>query len=249
MQLDWTTFLLQVVNFLVLVWLLKRFLYRPVMEVIARRQAGIDKTVEDARAIEARATALRTDYEAKLAELDTAHAVQVAKLADEIATERGRRLEKLDAELAAERQKRAALAEREAAELQRKADEAAHRNASAFVTRLLGRLGDAHLDRRLLDMLIADLPTLPEEQREGLRQAAAQAGAHIEVSAARALDDDAQQALAAALTDLLGQPLPLELTTDDTLLAGLRVGIGSWLLAASLADELRFFRSGARCES
>ena len=107
MQLDWTTFLLQVINFLVLVWLLKRFLYRPVMEVIARRQAGIDKTVEDARAVEARATALRSDYEAKLAELDTAHAAQVARLADDIATERGKRLEKLDAELAAERQKRA----------------------------------------------------------------------------------------------------------------------------------------------
>ncbi len=247
MQLDWTTFLLQIVNFLVLVWLLKRFLYRPVMEVIARRQAGIDKTVDDAKAIEARANALRSDYEAKLAELDTAHAAQVARLADEVAAERTKRLDKLDAELAAERQKRAALAERESAELQRKADEAAHRNASAFVARLLGRLGDAHLDRRLLDMLIADLPGLPDDQREGLRQAAAGPEAHIEVVAARPLEDDAQHALGDALDALLGRRLPLDISTDDSLLAGLRVGLGPWLLAADLADELSFFRSGARC--
>ena len=38
MQFDWVTFALQAINFLVLVWLLRRFLYRPVREVITKRQ-------------------------------------------------------------------------------------------------------------------------------------------------------------------------------------------------------------------
>ena len=38
----------------------------------------------------------------------------------------------------------------------------------------------------------------------------------------------------------------LSVTLDESLKAGLRVGIGPWLLAADLADELAFFRSGAR---
>ena len=37
MQLDWTTFILEIVNFLVLLWILKRFFFRPVREAIARR--------------------------------------------------------------------------------------------------------------------------------------------------------------------------------------------------------------------
>ena len=42
MQFDWTTFALEIVNFLVLVWILRRFLYRPVTDVIARRAAEVE---------------------------------------------------------------------------------------------------------------------------------------------------------------------------------------------------------------
>ena len=185
MELDWTTFGLQVVNFLVLVWLLKRFLYRPVMDAIARRQATIDQSVADARAAERRAEELRTQYEARLAETDAAHADRLARLAEEIAAERRDRLAALDTELQGERDKRAALAERDAAERERQAEAHAQRKASAFAARLLGRLGDAHFDRRLLDLLIEDLPTLPAPQVEGLRAAAAESGARLAVTSAR----------------------------------------------------------------
>ena len=43
-------FVLEIINFLVLVWILKRFLYKPVLDVIARRRAGIEKTLADAEA-------------------------------------------------------------------------------------------------------------------------------------------------------------------------------------------------------
>jgi F-type H+-transporting ATPase subunit b len=38
MQIDWWTLVLQVINFLVLVWLSWRFLYQPVKEVIQKRK-------------------------------------------------------------------------------------------------------------------------------------------------------------------------------------------------------------------
>jgi len=247
MTLDWTTFLLQIINFLVLVWLLKRFLYRPVMDVIARRQQAIDQSVADARRTEANARTLQADYETRLAEQDAAHAAQLAKLAEDIALERQRRLDKLDAELATERDKRAALAARENAEQQRKADAAAHRQASAFVTRLLGRLGDAHLDQRLLEMLVDDLPGLSPSQLEGLQEAAMAPGTQVEIVSAHPLAPTARAALEQALGTQLGAMPAPTYRTDASLLAGLRVAIGPWLLAASLADELAFFRVGAHC--
>src|SRR5437899_2702758 len=44
------------INFLILVWILKRFLYQPVLNVIASRRAGIEKTLTDAQRIETAAT-------------------------------------------------------------------------------------------------------------------------------------------------------------------------------------------------
>ena len=246
MQLDWTTFLLQIFNFLVLVWLLKRFLYRPVLDVIARRREGIEKALNDAREAEARAETLRQDYERKLAEQDSAQAASMARLADEVATERNRRMAKLDAELATERERQAALVEKQTADAGRKAGDAARAAALSFVSRLLGRLAGAELDRRLLDMLIDDLATLPAEQLEALNEAAAAPGASLQLTTARPLSEADQTRLLSALSNALGHSLPLTKQIDPSMQSGLRVGVGPWMLAASLADELAFFRSGAR---
>ena len=52
MQIDWFTFAAQVVNFLVLVWLMKRFLYGPILAAIAEREATIQASIESAVARE-----------------------------------------------------------------------------------------------------------------------------------------------------------------------------------------------------
>jgi len=67
MHFDWVTFALQVVNFSVLLLLLNRFLYRPVLRVVDKRRAEIEKQYADAAAAEAEA-------KAKLDGLDAARA-------------------------------------------------------------------------------------------------------------------------------------------------------------------------------
>ena len=62
MELNLSTFLLEIVNFLVLVWILKRFLYKPVMGVIERRKVGIEQTLAQAEDKTREATALREQY-------------------------------------------------------------------------------------------------------------------------------------------------------------------------------------------
>ena len=58
MALDWMTFVLELINFLVLIWILNRFLYRPLMNVIAQRKAAIHKTLSDAEVTRSAAQAL-----------------------------------------------------------------------------------------------------------------------------------------------------------------------------------------------
>ena len=41
MSVDWITVIAQIVNFLVLIWLLKKFLYRPILDGIDAREAEI----------------------------------------------------------------------------------------------------------------------------------------------------------------------------------------------------------------
>ena len=48
MEVDWFTVIAQILNFLVLVWLLKRFLYKPVLNAIDEREKKIASELEDA---------------------------------------------------------------------------------------------------------------------------------------------------------------------------------------------------------
>ena len=55
MLIDWFTVGAQVLNFLVLVWLMKRFLYKPILDAIDAREKGIATELADADAKKAEA--------------------------------------------------------------------------------------------------------------------------------------------------------------------------------------------------
>jgi len=68
LELNWSTFALEIFNFLVLVWILKRFLYKPVLNVITRRRETIENQLAEARQLHADADALKERYEHRLSD-------------------------------------------------------------------------------------------------------------------------------------------------------------------------------------
>ena len=88
MEFDWTTFALEIINFLVLVWILQRFLYKPVTSAIAERKAGIEKTLADAQAVQAEAESLKRQYENRMANWEHEKAQARVQLLQEMDAER-----------------------------------------------------------------------------------------------------------------------------------------------------------------
>lgn len=242
MQIDWSTFLLQTVNFLILVWILRHFLYRPVLAVIARRRAEIERTLAEAHEASDKAAALRQEYEGRLSKWEAERETARASLKDEIAAERKRLLAQAREAAAAEQQRAQALEEARQREARRRAESDALALASDFVSRLAGRLAGQGLDERLLDMLLEDLASLPSEQRDAIREAAGDQP--VEVASARELPASQLDRLRQGLGELTRTEPTLDTKVDPSLLSGLRVSVGPWVLGANLADELRFFRNG-----
>src|SRR5690242_9226344 len=77
--MDWWTLAFQAINFLILAWLLAHFLYRPVMEIMARRKGEIERAYADVAAAKAAADSVRAEYE--VARADAAKAA--ARMMDE----------------------------------------------------------------------------------------------------------------------------------------------------------------------
>lgn len=239
MELDWTTFILEIINFLVLVWLLKHFFYQPVMNVIGARQAAIDATVEQAREKERSAKSLAERYDDRLKVWEQEREQARETLRKELGAERERQLAQLRADLDAERTRQRAVDEKSRRERDSRAETAAIGRAAEFLSRLLQRIAGPELEGMLIDLAIEDLGALPDARRAALRETLRDA--HAAIVTAYDLSAGRRQKLADALRPLLGNAPALDCSVDSTLIAGLRISVGPWTLRASLADELQAF--------
>ncbi len=242
MELNWTTFMLEVINFIVLVWILKRFLYKPVLTMIAQRREAIAKTLSDTAAKQQQAQQLETQYGDRLSEWERERETARKTLHQEIEVERGKLLENLHNELQREQEKTQVLEQRRLATQQQQSETAALKLAEQFSRRLLQRLATTTLEARLITLVEQDLAALPSDRLDTLRNAVANDGATITVYSAFALNEEQRRTLQGAFRQLLSSELPLwQFHEEPALIAGLRINIGAWRLDANLRDELGFF--------
>jgi F-type H+-transporting ATPase subunit b len=241
LELNWSTFLLEIINFLVLIWILKRFLYRPVLDVIARRRAGIEKTLADAKTLQDEAQVLREQYEQRLTRWEDERQEGRAQLQHEIEEERARRMEELQDLLAREREKAQVIEQRELAEALRRSQETALTHGARFASRLLGFASGPELETRLLELLLDEIGSLSTERLEALRDGFRKPASDVVITSAFPLADVQRARLTEALTTTLAMEVSPRYEEDPELLAGLCVSIGSWTLGANLRDELKGF--------
>ena len=69
MRIDWFTFVSQLVNFGILIWILKRFLYQPILKTMSERQEAIRKTITEAEEEKNRASKEREQLESERREM------------------------------------------------------------------------------------------------------------------------------------------------------------------------------------
>lgn len=242
MEFDWTTFILEIINFLILVWILKRFLYRPVLDVIDKRRAGIEKTLADAQHTEAEASRVKQQNEQQLADWEEEKKSAQTQLMAELATIRESKMAALEASISEEANRRRFLDERRQREYGRKVEERGVSQGAEFSAKLLSRLASPLIQAKLFVVLLKDLRQLQSEDINALKEAAIVAGLKISVQSVFTLDKNKQNMLSSALADVIGRKVPVEYSINPELMSGYQVDIGPWVLHANLRDELKFFR-------
>lgn len=240
MGLDATTFILEIVNFLVLLWLLTRFLYRPLQAAIASRQEQYEQARQALQAERTELDSQRTQLAAQLSGQAAQLEATQRQLASEIDAERTRRLADLNTELAAERTKaEARLAARLAQRAQQQENEVAQR-ADAYLRSYLQRLAGPELERAIIRLFLADLAALPEEQCRQLQASMAEV---VELASAYEMDESLHNEVESAITTKLGASGTFRWQHDPGLIAGLAVRLDGHLLEASLAKSLDAIRA------
>lgn len=228
MTFDWATFALQLVNVLVLLAILRHFLFRPVAEIIARRRADTQAALDAAAAAKAEAETATVRARAEADASAAARADVLKRAAEEAEAQRARLVEKARTEAAKiVEEGRAALAREEAANAARTVaqirDVAAAVAGRALAAQPSGPEGYA---ARLAEALSA----IDDQGRSALLK-----GGNLRLVASGDLPesvlDKAREALAT-------YGATVSVSTDPSLIAGLELHSDSGVLHNSLAHDL-----------
>jgi F-type H+-transporting ATPase subunit b len=239
-ELSWSTFLFEIINFLVLIWILKRFLFNPVRTVIARRRAEIDKRIMDAEALHADAVILKQQYQERLSDWEAEKRQLHHSLTQELETEKAKRLAVIATQIEKERERDRVAAARQREDRRRLMEETAMRQGAAFASRLLQTSAGAETEMSLIDQVIMELEALPQARIESFQSVQGEQ-ADIRILTAYSVTARQQQRLQAALARLFSAERPVLYEQDKTLLAGIRIATGNWVLGCNIKDELAGF--------
>ncbi|MFW2474887.1 F0F1 ATP synthase subunit B [Burkholderia pseudomallei] len=219
MRIDWSTLALQTVNVVVLVWLLSRFLFRPVSDIIAKRQAAARKLIDDASRERDAAHAERERARAERASLAAARDDALKDALAQAAAERERLSAAARADAQALRDAARAQADADAVQRAKALDARATRLAIDIAAKLLARLPDSARVAGFVDGVAASLARLPADVRASL----ADEDAQVRLVAPRALTAQEAAACRAAFAASVGRPLEPDVRVDPALIAGLEL--------------------------
>ena len=237
MTIDWLTVGAQVLNFLVLVYLLKRFLYGPVVRAMARREEAIAERQREAqqRKEDAEAEA-RRHREAR--EALEAQRERLLARAREEADDLRRTLEKdLRRETDEVRERWHAELEREQAAFLQDVRRHAAEQFETLARKALGDLASADLESQVARVLIERLGDLDGERRDALKQASA-SGEPLRVRSAFELPATVKRNLTSELRDTLGTAVEVTYELADDVVCGVEIRAGGESLAWSLEGYL-----------
>ncbi len=244
MLIDWFTVGAQVLNFVVLVWLMKRFLYQPVLDAIAAREKRIADQIADAAAKEAHAATERKTFQDKNKAFDEQRADLLGKATADAQAE-GHRLadeaQKAAAELAAQRQQSLAT---QAEHLQQSiAGRAAH-EVFAVARKTLADLANVSLEERMVEVFVRRLSELPASAKDAKDPLAAALKQSTDPALVRShfdLPADQQAAIQNAINVRSSAEVPLRFETTADAVCGIELSAGGQKLAWTIDEYLRDF--------
>ena len=243
MQIDWFTFFAQVVNFLILIALLQRFLYKPVIKAMDEREQKVSSELEEARL-------KKIEAEQKERELDKKH--------KDFESEKGKLMEEARREVDSRRQELMEQLRREITEIRSRWIEALESEKESFLNnlkeetgdrviylmdRVLADLSEQNLQQQTVDFFDEKITKLDKEDASRLKKTLRQLNTvEAEIISSFELNREQKQRLENKIRQIAGIELECIFSTSDRLGFGLELRIGGWRLGWNLKSYLAELR-------
>ena len=238
MLIDWFTVIAQTLNFLILVWLLRRFLYKPILDAVDAREKRIAAQIADAAAKMADAQAERDEFQQKNAEFDNQRTALLSKATSDADAERQRLMDEARKAADAQTILRQETLINDAKNLNQSIRLRTQQEVFAIARKTLADLAGANLEERIGDVFVSRLRALNGAAKESLGDALKTASSPAVIRSTFGLSLDQRMAIQNALNEIFSAEISIRFETDANLISGIELTTNGQKLSWSISDYL-----------
>lgn len=244
MLIDWFTVIAQVLNFLILVWLLKRFLYQPILDAIDAREKRIAAKIADADAKETEADKQREVYQQKNDEFDQQRKTRMNEVLEAAKAERAQLLDAARQDSEDLRARLDQALKNEQRSLDEEISRSTREEVFAIARKTLSDLAGTSLEQRMTEIFLDRLRELNSAQITELKSAFKKSSDTLRVRTAFKLSAHQCAAIETALGEMLGKEKAVAFDIVPDLVSGIEISSDGRKIAWSIADYLGSLAKG-----
>jgi F-type H+-transporting ATPase subunit b len=244
MLIDWFTVGAQALNFLILVWLLKRFLYKPILRAIDAREQQVSAKLADAVAKQAEAQTDRDLFQRKNEEFEGQRTSLLGKATEDANAERQRLLGQAREAADALGVKRRQTLANDAQSLNQALSRWAQDEVFAIARKTLTDLATTTLEERMGDVFTRRLRAMDGGTKEGVGRALKAASEPAIVRSAFELPPEQRATIQNAVNETFSAPIPLRFETAPDLVSGIELTANGQRLEWSISGYLASLETG-----
>jgi F-type H+-transporting ATPase subunit b len=244
MLIDWFTVGAQALNFVILAWLMRRFLYKPILHAIDAREKKIAAELADADAQKAEAEKQRDEFHQKSEEFDQQRAGLLSKASDKAKAERQRLLDEARTAADALSAKRREAQGNEARRLNKAISRRAQEEVFGIARKALMDLATASLDERMSAVFTRRLREMDGKVKAGLAEAIKTASEPALVRTAFDLPAEQRAVIQNALNETFSADVRVRFEIAPDLVSGIELATNGQKVGWSIADYLTSLEKG-----
>jgi F-type H+-transporting ATPase subunit b len=243
MLIDWFTVGAQTLNFAVLVWLMKRFLYKPILDAIDARETKIAAELADADAKKAEAKKERDEFESKNNEFDQQRATLLSKATDDAKAEHTRLLDEARKAADAMNVKRQEMLKNEFKNLHESIYRSTQREVFSIARKALTDLAESSLEERMTDVFIRRLQSLDAPAKTELAAALKAVTSTPLLRSAFALPTAQRETIQQVLKQNFSTDIAIQFDTVPDLIGGIELSVSGKKVSWNIANYLAVLES------
>src|SRR5690554_5968963 len=238
MEIDWFTVIAQIVNFLILVWLLKRFLYKPVLNAIDEREKKIASQLEDAETKKAEAKKEHNLFRQKNEDFERERTAKMEEVYERANSEKQRLFQEAREESSALRSKLEDSLKQQKQDLENSFKRKAKEEVFAIASKTLSDLANADLEEQVIKVFINKIKNLSKEEETRLAEALKDSNTPILIKSVFELTQKSKQELEKAIQAIARNKSEFQYLLVPDLVSGIVLEAASFQLEWNIESYL-----------